>query len=265
MSGMYKAMSYKIPEGFTQISRFDGIKNTRGQKAGIEQNWGYFAKDPEGNDCVLMFCNPGWFTIIDRNILENIRSVNGKQVSWYGMKTGYIGCHTEIHGKSSCITLHQLIMDHYGHGKQGPSIDHINRNKLDNRTCNLRIVSQSIQNTNRDKVSRHHSAKKLPSDLGDEKLPIFVVYYKEKIGKADDNYREFFTVEGHPIQRQKENKIVNSQTNQLKSRRWSTTKSKSVPIIQKLEYAKQYLEELNELSANPDYIICPPKMGINKD
>ena len=34
-----------IPSGFTKGDRIDGITNKRGQKAGIEQNWGYYAKD----------------------------------------------------------------------------------------------------------------------------------------------------------------------------------------------------------------------------
>ena len=251
-------MSCEIPLGFVKGERFNGIKNTRGQKAGIEQNWGYYATDPDSKDCVLMYCNPGLFTIIDRSVLEQIRSVHEKKVSWYVMTTGYVGCHTSIDGKSTCLTLHQVLMNHYGHGKEGPSIDHINRNKLDNRLHNLRIVTQSIQNSNRDKVSRHRSAKELPRELDDEKMPIFVVYYKDKVGKDKDSYREFFTVEGHPIQREKEKGIINDQTGQLKSRRWSTTKSNAISIKEKLKFATCYVDELNKLLADSAYIIRIP-------
>jgi Zn-finger protein len=253
-------MTYEIPSGFVKGDRFEGIVNTRGQKAGVEQNWGYYARDNEGNECALMYCNPGLFTILDRNVLENIRKINGKQVSWYGMKTGYVGCHTEVDSKSTCLTLHQVLMNHYGYGKEGPSIDHINRNKLDNRLQNLRIVSQSIQNANRDKVGRHRSAKDLPAELNEEKLPIFVVYYKEKVGKSENGYREYFTVEGHPIQRDKEKGIVTNQTKQLRARRWATTKSNAVSINTKLEHAKAYVKELNHLAANPDYILSLPSI-----
>lgn len=261
---IYNQMACEIPSDFVRGERFNGVKNTRGQKAGIEQNWGYYATDTHGREVALMYCNPGLFTIIDRSVVEQIRHVHGKQISWYGMKTGYVGCHTEVDGKNTCLTLHQVLMNHYGHGKEGPSIDHINRNKLDNRLNNLRIVSQSIQNSNRDKVARHRSAKVLPSELDDEKLPIFVIYYKEKVGKNTDNYREFFTVEGHPIQREKEKGIINERTNQLKSRRWATTKSNNISIKKKLEYARSYVEELNKLLVQADYVIHIPIMKISE-
>ena len=43
------------------------------------------------------------------------------------------------------ILLHRFIMD----AKTGDVVDHINRNTLDNRRCNLRIVDYSINNKNR--------------------------------------------------------------------------------------------------------------------
>jgi len=231
-----------IPEGFVQGERFDGIINRLGQKAGVEQNWGYHATDEEGQPCVLIYCNPGAFVIADS--LDELRIVHGKQISWYLMKTGYAGCHAERDGIKTCLTMHQVIMNHVGHGKGGPSIDHINRNKLDNRRVNLRITSQSVQNENRDKVSRHRTAKELPAGI-QEALPKFVVYYKERV--TDHSTREYFTVEGHSLQKQKEKHIVNSQTSQLASRRWATTKSNKVSIIDKLEQAKEYLTFLDEL------------------
>ena len=237
-----------IPAGFIQGERFEGIKNTRGQKAGVEQNWGYYAKDEQDQDCILLYCNPGVYAIIDT--LEGIRVVHEKQVSWYLMKTGYIGCHAERNGVKTCLTMHQVIMNHVGHGKGGPSIDHINRNKLDNRRANLRITTQTIQNENRDKVSRHRTAKELPKEITEE-LPKFVVYYKEKIN--EDSTREFFTVEGHPLQRLKEGNVINSQTEQLLSRRWATTKSNNVSITDKLKQAKEYLLELNKLNEHVEY------------
>ena len=60
------------------------------------------------------------------------------------------------------------------------SIDHINRNKLDNRIDNLRIVNSSIQNSNMDK-------KKGPKQLNhfllnySRKYWKYVYYYSETI------------------------------------------------------------------------------------
>jgi hypothetical protein len=49
MGGIQKQMESapSLPEGFVKGVRFPGIVNGRGQKAGMEQNWGYHAKDTE--------------------------------------------------------------------------------------------------------------------------------------------------------------------------------------------------------------------------
>ena len=90
---------------------------------------------------------------------------------------------------------------------------------------------------------------------------MFIVYYKDKLGKEEGHYREFFTIEGHPIQRQKERGEITPQTRQLKSRRWATTKSNMVSINQKLDYAKAYVEELNRMMADPNHILVYPDMN----
>lgn len=74
--------------------------------------------------------------------------------SWYLMSNGYIA--TTVKGKIRY--LHQHIMDY--HGQQSAesglnpelSVDHINKNKLDNRLSNLRLATQREQNMNTDRV-----------------------------------------------------------------------------------------------------------------
>jgi hypothetical protein len=262
-------MSIPIPDGFIIDKRITGIVNTLGKSAGLEQNWGYYAKDKDNNNCILLYCNPGNFIIIDVDSLDRIRIVNDKQVSWFIGKNGYAGCRTKINEKDTVLTLHQYLMNHYGKGRGQDSIDHINRNKLDNRLFNLRITTQSEQNKNRDKVSRQKTAKALPDEIKDVILPKFIVYYKENI--SDNTYREFFTVEGHPIQKMKETGIINKQTEQLCARRWATTKSNRISIQDKLEQAKLYLMELDKLNEdalyklkdiNKPYISEPRKVNM---
>ncbi len=209
-----------------------------------------------------MHCNPGEYTILDNEeTLTNIHTFNGKMITWYIMKTGYVGAHVMLNDKQTNLCLHQLLMNHHGHGKGQASVDHINGNKLDNRLANLRIVDQSVQNTNRGKVARHKTARELPDALKGITFPKFVVYYKESVNGTE---REFFTVEGHPVQRDKENGVVNNATAQLTSRRWATTKSAKFSITEKFNQAVAYIRELDKLAENNTYNLCIPVLVYEK-
>ena len=61
-------------------------------------------------------------------------------------------------------------------------------------------------------------------------MPKYVLYYSEKYGPNKDKFREWLNIEKHPKQNGK---------------KWSTSKSMSVSILEKLEQAKAKLEELN--------------------
>jgi len=73
-----QTMSIPIPSGFMAVKRLDGFVNTMGKAAGLEQNWGYDAVDEGGKECILLYCNPGEYTIIDKESLTKVRNVNGK-------------------------------------------------------------------------------------------------------------------------------------------------------------------------------------------
>jgi hypothetical protein len=91
--------------------------------------------------------------IIDKEDLKNVSSNN-----WYFNKAiGYIS--------SKRIYLHRFIMN----AKKGEIVDHINKNKLDNRKENLRLctIKENVRNCKLSKnnnsgfngVSKHHTGK----------------------------------------------------------------------------------------------------------
>ena len=61
-----------------------------------------------------------------------------------------------INKKKTKIYMHRLLLDYNG----DLDIDHINRNKLDNRVCNLRVCKRSTNCINTDSRKDNTSGKK---------------------------------------------------------------------------------------------------------
>jgi hypothetical protein len=235
-----------IPEGYTVLERITGHIIKRAPGAGNEANWGYKATSADGTECALLYCNPGVFTIVDLDKLEEL-----EKHTWCIMKTGYAGAHITLGEKRTMITMHALLMNHVGHGRGQTSVDHINQNKLDNRMANLHLASQSEQNANRGKVSRKFNACQLPEGLTQDDLPKFIVYYSEKIYPVTetnkDKRREFFRVEKHPLQNLKEAEPA-AYSVEIKIS-WASSKAGAKTIQEKLAEAeaKAYLNLLNTM------------------
>jgi hypothetical protein len=118
------------------------------------------------------------------------------------------------------------------------TIDHINRDKLDNRRENLRFASMTEQNLNKDKQKRQKNACKLPDGINQNDLPIHICYNKRRYDKENNSWREFFTIEkNHP-------KLTKP---------WASSKSNNVSLKDKLEQAKLKLKHLNGEILDKDY------------
>jgi len=205
-----------------------------GRGAGSIKNPHWLVKNNNNNnEYYIMHCEPNKYTYFSKEDYINvINPANNYYPTWhYHDGTGYVNTHTKQDGTRTLTYLHQIICKkHNIKAFTTLSVDHINRDKLDNRKENLRFATQSQQNQNTDKRNRKHNAKPLPEGLKQEDMPKYVLYYSEKYGKDKQNERCWFNVEKHP---------------KLNGVKWSTSKSSLKTIQEKLNDAKQKLEELN--------------------
>lgn len=218
------------------VQEFEGHLVEKGRYSNERRNPYRLVRDTvTGEEYFEMQVETGEWFMFDIESLEKVQRVLGKnRPTWTLMQCGYISTRFEY----DTFYLHAHLMGHRGEGQGNDSVDHINRNPLDNRMKNLRIASQSVQNENRGKKARAKNAKELPEGLTQENLPKFVVYYNECYHKALNKYREFFTVEHSSL-----------------TKRWMTSKSVSISIKDKLKSAIEKVFELGLGEGNKeDYI-----------
>jgi hypothetical protein len=130
-------------------------------------------------------------------------------------------------------------MDTWGNGKGTSivSVDHLDRNPLNNRYDNLRIATMQEQQKNSkgtaddgSKHERKHNARALPVGITQDMMKKYVVYYFEYLDKEQTRSREFFKVETHP-------KL---------EKPWVTSKSEKVSLLDKLESANKVVGDLEK-------------------
>ena len=223
------------------VKQIEGHYTLLGKSANIEKNRMYVIDD-DAVQYILMFCEKNTFTKISVDLFDKLKEFNH---TWYLLQNGYIGTHFIINESDTILYLHQFITNYYGNGKGHLSVDHINRNKLDNRSENLRIINQSEQNKNCDKRNRKYNAIDLPDELQNCTIPKYVYYCSEIMnkGKPTEYVRDFFRIEKHP---------------NLIKKCWSSTKSIKMSIIDKLILTKKHLKELDNITDNNQPVIPEP-------
>jgi hypothetical protein len=158
------------------------------------------------------------YFVIDSEDREKVEKYN-----WHLQTDKYIGSQIMVEGKRKVLYLHNLVQGRQalfpGKGAK-ETIDHINRNGLDNRKENLRLVSQTEQNINQTKRNRSVT---LPEGCGvsPEELPRHIWYIKAHAAHGDRFGIEF-------------------KTERIS---WKSTSSIKVSLKEKLQSAKEKLQE----------------------
>jgi hypothetical protein len=142
------------------------------------------------------------------------------EYTWHYISNAYIGHTTTDDGKRKELYLHNIVMDRLDHPGKGATetIDHINRNGLDNRKENLRLISQTEQNLNQKRKGR---TAILPTGLKAEDIPKHIWYIK-----PNGHHGERFGID--------------FKTENIK---WKTTSSTKISLEDKLKAAKEQLQE----------------------
>jgi hypothetical protein len=177
------------------------------------------------------------FSIEDKNLVLNF---NNERPTWYLHSGQYIASMFSNGEKKITVYLHQYIMNvHFeDNSSMKKTVDHINRDKMDNRRENLRFANMSEQNSNWDKQKRQKDACELPNGIKQTDLPIHVCYNKRCYDTENNSWREFFTIDKrHP-------KL---------NRPWASSKSSNVSIKEKLDQVKLKLQHLDGEITDQEY------------
>ena len=213
-----------------------GHSKARGIKANIECNriWIVETKDKKElyligceNEYCIKTCEKGY------NIILKYEEEIKNKITWYVNKDKYVQGRISEH---CLLYIHQVITGCYGNGKgtMDISVDHIDRDHLNNCFDNLRVATREEQQDNTksadgERKARSSSAKPLPEGITNDMMRKYVVYYKECYNKEKELYREFFKIEKNP-------KL---------DKPWIGSKSNKVSILDKLKEVNDMADSIN--------------------
>jgi hypothetical protein len=231
---IYHHYHEEVKKKYAVIEYIQGHYLTVGNDAYVLKNPMWRILNEQNEEVLLMYCETNTLCILSAESYEKILDFeklynNGKKLTFYKHQNGYIGC-------ASNLYIHQIITDCRGNGKgtKNISVDHIDRNPLNNTITNLRIASRSDQEQNTKGISegtkreRKSTARALPEGLTQQMMMKYVVYYNECYNKEKNLYREFFKVEKHP-------KL---------DKHWMSSKSNKISLMEKLASTNKVVTDL---------------------
>lgn len=226
-----------IAQKYNVIDYINGHYALFGQDANIMKN-PIWKITENGREYLLMYCEKNTICKLcpvgHQRIIEFEQTLNdGKKLTWYKASNGYIQTHSV---EKKCFYIHQVIMNCYGNGKgtKNISVDHADRDPLNNTFENLKIATRKEQEQNSKGIApdtkreRKQNAQCLPEGVTQDIMKKYVCYYKDYADKEKTILREYFRVEKHP-------KLTTL---------WSTTKSCKVSILDKLAQANKVVDDL---------------------
>lgn len=164
-----------------------------------------------------------WYGLENPIVYDENQDEYLKEFNWFVMQVGYAYNKIEY--------MHRHIMKRYGQINVELSVDHINECKLDNRVENLRLVSQSVQNSNRKSRCDKIKPSQELIDIGITELPKYVRW-------ADTEKK--FVIEKHPY-------LVKEVKSGVRKKPFiSGTKASTLSITNKFEDILARLQELDD-------------------
>lgn len=233
MNSMDFLTAKKYIENNYKIIEFnEGHYKTVGKHAYSNKNPFWKIINENNEELILIYCEKDVLCKLCQTSYQkilNYETENNIKITWFLSVNGYITGNNKLF-------MHQIIMNCYGNGKgtKNISVDHIDRNKLNNCYNNLRLANFDEQHSNckgilpGTKRERKHNAKELPNGITQDRMKKYVIYYQEWLDKEHTKERQFFKIEKHP-------KL---------DKPWVTTKSNKVSIEEKLAKANKIIDDL---------------------
>ena len=225
-------------EDYTILEDLGGHTFSVGKDAGKIKNRVYKVKKDD-EELFIMYCEPDSYCLFCpesyKKVLDYEKNKNdSKKITFHKLPNGYVLGNT-VHEKG--LYVHQIITNcyHNGKGTMKISVDHIDRNPLNNKMSNLRIATREIQQKNSigqlsgTKRNRNSHAQVLPDGLEQNMIPKHVTYMTNVYNKEKGLVRDYFRIENHPNY----------------SKNYDGCKSTKKTIFEKLDEIKKILADLD--------------------